>query len=61
MNYVLDPYVLDCEWPDGVDLPTLVGPFSTAEEAVEWRDLNVTRGARATLRVLTYPYLRSHT
>jgi hypothetical protein len=51
-------YALDIEWEYGIQLPRLLGPFSTETEAQQWAELNV--GDRATLRLrqLTYPYLQ---
>lgn len=50
-----DKYVLDIEWDEGIDLPSLVGPFATRAEADDWYRLNVPNGTGLT-RALSYPY-----
>lgn len=58
MSAASEPHVLDIAWDEGVDLPSLVGPFDTAEEAVQWAKLNTPNGV-AIVRPLSYPYLRT--
>lgn len=55
-----DSFMLDIEWgPDNMpNLPTKVGPFKTASEAIEWAELNARR-SRWDVHALSYPYSRS--
>lgn len=39
-----DKYVLEIEWDEGGDLPSLVGPFDTRDEALRWFESNVPNG-----------------
>lgn len=48
-------YVLEIDWVDGVDLPCLVGPFTSRDEAVEWGQRNIPNGEWGVSQ-LTYPY-----
>ena len=51
-----DHFALEIEWAEG-DLPALVGPFVTREEASDWAALNVPNGSWE-CRPLAHPYLR---
>lgn len=49
-----EQYALEIEW-SAPDLPSLVGPFPTREEAEQWAQLNIPNGSWLTAP-LTYPY-----
>jgi hypothetical protein len=52
-----DSYVLLIEWDEGVNLPSLVGPFEDPLEAQEWARLNIPNGSW-NVAPLAYPYMR---
>jgi hypothetical protein len=54
-----DTFALDIAWDEGKDLPSLVGPFTTREEAEKWAELNTPNGV-ANVRRLAWPYLRAN-
>lgn len=47
-------YVLEIEWND-VDLPRLVGPFTTRDEAEQFAAVNIPNGTW-NVAPLAYPY-----
>lgn len=53
-----EQYVLEIEWVE-VDLPNLVGPFASREEAHEWAWLNIIPNGSWEVAPLAWPYLRS--
>ena len=50
-------FILDIEW-DKADLPSLVGPFETQTEAVQWGNQNIPNGTWS-VRPVAWPYLRA--
>ncbi|MDD4865628.1 MAG: hypothetical protein PHQ28_00365 [Mycobacterium sp.] len=56
-----DTYALDIEWSSEnlPNLPTLVGPFASRNEAEQWAKLNAGRST-CNIRTLSWPYLRSN-
>lgn len=52
-----DAFALDIAWDEGVNLPSLVGPFPTRAEAETWARLNIPNGV-ANVRALAWPYQR---
>lgn len=50
-----DQVALLIDWEEGVDLPSVVGPFSNVREAAEWARLNIPNGTWE-FRALAPPY-----
>ena len=50
-----DQVALLIEWDEGVDLPSIVGPFGDVREAAQWATLNIPNGTWE-FRALSYPY-----
>lgn len=50
-------FILDITWEDAPNLPRLVGPFDTRDEADQWAKLNIPNGSFE-ICPLSYPYLR---
>lgn len=56
-----EQYVVEIDWAGdkaGRDLPRLVGPFPTRNEADEWCRLNIHNG-ESNVAPLAYPYLKA--
>lgn len=56
-----DTFALDIEWSSEnmPDLPALVGPFDSYNEAEQWAKLNTGRSIYS-VRTLGWPYLRAN-
>ena len=53
-----DRVALLVDWEEGVDLPSVIGPFGDVREAAKWAKQNIPNGTWE-YRVIAYPYLRS--